>query len=209
LSDDGFADQYCSHLDLSNIEINPGAAMALAKPMSSRLRDYQMRTVLRASPTSGAGARRGRVVLAIIGLIIAVAASVPLVERWMDMSAHKAAALDSQYREMTNALVFGNALEHTKDHPMNRLYHERRNALLKAGYLKKRELRLRNRFESSQAAKAFFWSFASRFPGTEFQLRGAKPPATPVVVVYARDSDFLSMKWFIMQHDKAKQSVTD
>src|SRR5213593_3986918 len=160
--------------------------------MRSRLRSYQMRTVLRSSPRGTAAMKtHHKVVLGIFVLIMAIAVCAPVVDRWTEMRAKRAAVLDFQYREMTNALVFG-ALEHRTEHPMNRLYHERRDALVKAGYLKKREFPMRQGFESSRAAQAFFWRFASRFPGTEFQLRGAKPPATPMVVAYARDSDLLA-----------------
>lgn len=144
------------------------------------------------------------VLLATAALIIAGAVCVPLIDHWTDMKGQRAAALDSQYREMTNALVSGYALERTKDHPINRLYHERRDALVKAGYLKKREFPLRHRFESSKAAHAFFWRFAARFPGAEFRLSGAKPPATPTLTVYARNSDLLAIKWFITQNDRGE-----
>ena len=137
----------------------------------------------------------------IIGLIIVVSVCVRLIDWWTETRAQGRAALDFQYWEMTNALVSGYALERTSDHPINRLYHERRDALVKAGYLKKREFPLRHRFESSKAAQAFFWRFAARFPGAEFQLRGAKPPVTPTLTVYARNSDLLPIKWFITQND--------
>ncbi len=159
-----------------------------------------MRTVLKSS--NAAGRKQRRAFLWILAVIIAAAAAVPLIDRWTESRARRAAVLDFQYREMTNALVSG-ALEQISSHPMNRLYHERRDALLKAGYLKKREFPLHHRFESSRAARNFLWRFAARFPGTEFQLRGPKSPATPVFVVYARNGDLLAMKWFIMQNDKA------
>lgn len=170
--------------------------------MASRLHRYQMRTVLKKSPRgSAAGTNQRRAILWIVAVIIVVAAAVPLADRWTESRARRAAVLDFQYREMTNALVSG-ALEQVSSHPMNRLYHERRDSLLKAGYLKKREFPLRYPFESSRAASAFLWRFAARFPGTEFQLRGVKAPASPVFVVYARNSDLVAMKWFIMQNDK-------
>jgi len=122
-----------------------------------------------------------RKALAIIGLIIAGVLCVRLIDRWTEARAQERAALDFQYWEMTNALVFGYALERTSDHPINRLDHERRDALVKAGYLKKREFPLRHRFESSKAAHAFFWRFAARFPGAEFRFSGVKPPATPTL----------------------------
>jgi hypothetical protein len=150
---------------------------------------------------AAAGAKQRRVVLWVLAVIILAAAAVPLLDRWTESRARKAAILDFQYREMTNALVSG-AMEQVSTHPMNRLYRERRDGLLKAGYLKKREFPLRNRFESSRAANTFLWRFAAQFPGTEFQLRGLKPPAFPVFVVYARDSDLLAMKWFVMRNDK-------
>jgi len=168
--------------------------------MASRLHRYQMRTVLKTSPR-GSGTKQRRAILWIVAVIIVVAAAVPLTDRWTESRARRAAVLDFQYREMTNALVSG-ALEQVSSHPMNQLYHERRDSLLKAGYLKKREFPLRYPFESSRAASAFLWRFAARFPGTEFQLRGVKAPASPVFVVYARNGDLVAMKWFIMQNDK-------
>jgi len=166
----------------------------------SRLHRYQMRTVLKTSPR-GSGTKQRRAILWVIVVIIAIAAAVPLTDRWTERRARQAAVLDFQYREMTNALVSG-AGEQVSSHPLNQLYRERRDSLLKAGYLKKREFQLRYRFESSRAASAFLWRFAARFPGTEFQLRGAKPPEAPVFVVYARNSDLVAMKWFVMQNDK-------
>jgi hypothetical protein len=94
--------------------------------------------------------------IGIVGLIVAIAICVRLIDRWTERKAQGRAALDLQYWEMTNALVSGYALERTSDHPINRRYHERRDALVKAGYLKEREFPLRHRFESSKTAQAFF-----------------------------------------------------
>ena len=88
--------------------------------MASRLHRYQMRTVLKTS-TRGSGTKQRRAILWIVAVIIVVAAAVPLTDRWTESRARRAAVLDFQYREMTNALVSG-ALEQVSSHPINRLY---------------------------------------------------------------------------------------
>jgi hypothetical protein len=145
-----------------------------------------------------------KMLLGMIGLMIAIAICVRLIDRWTERKAQGKAALERQYWEMTNALVSGYALERTRDHPINRLYHDRRDALVAAGYLKKHEFPLRHKFDSSKAAHTFLWRFAARFPGAEFQLSGAKAPTTPTLTVYARNSDLLAIKWFITQNDTSE-----
>lgn len=86
------------------------------------------------------------------------------------------------------------------DHPMYRLYRERHDALVKAGYLKTREFPMRRGFKSRKASSAFFYRFATNFPGVDVQIRN-RPNLPPVIVVCARDRDLLAIKWFIMQQD--------
>ena len=145
---------------------------------------------------------RHKVVLGITTLVVVVGVCL-LVQRLADKSAERASALDAQYQEMTYAIVQGQAQEQSTNHPMNRLYRERRDALLKAGYLKTREFPLRHSFESPRASFAFLARFAARFPGIDRQLQSTKTGQPPVLVVCARDSDLVAIKLWVMQNDTA------
>jgi hypothetical protein len=142
--------------------------------------------------------RRHKVIFGIAALII-VAVSL-LMGRLTD----RVAALEVQYRELIYAKVQGQAGERAPDHPMSRLYRERHDALVEAGYLKTREFPMRRGFESRQALTTFFYSFASNFPGADVQVRDVKQDRPPVIVVCARDCDLLAIKWFIMQQEKGQ-----
>ena len=86
---------------------------------------------------------RPKVILGVTTLIVVI-----LVCLLLGYLGHRAAALDAQYQEMIFAIVQGKAQEQSADHPMNRLYRERRDALMEAGYLKTRQFPLRHSFES-------------------------------------------------------------
>ena len=145
-----------------------------------------------------------KVVLGVMALLV-VAAICALVDRWANRAAQSASVLDSQYQEMTYAMVQGQAGEQPTNHPMYVLYQERKDALIKAGYLKTREFPMRRGFESRTASRSFFTRFAKRFPGVGVQIRfNQKSGEPPVITVCAKDSDLPAIKWFIMQEDKGQ-----
>ena len=83
---------------------------------------------------------------------------------------------------------------------------ERRAALIKAGYIETRELRLRHSLAAEGAAWDFFRAFHSRFPGVERSVRDAGSDE-PVVVVTARKSDFGplgAIERFVRQYEPAR-----
>jgi len=144
-----------------------------------------------------------KIILGVTTLIVVILVCL-LLGHLVHRAALTAAVLDAQYQEMIFAVVQGKAQEQSTDHPMSRLYRDRREALMKAGYLKTRQFALRHSFESSNAAFAFLARFASRFPGVERQLRTTKPGEPPVFVVCARDFDLVAIKLWIMQNDTGK-----
>ena len=99
----------------------------------------------------------------------------------------RAAAMEAQYREMTNAYPI--ASEMVREHPTHRLWAERRAALMDAGYIETRELRLRHSLAGKGALRDFVAAFRARFPAVEFRIREIKSDE-PVVIVTARKSDF-------------------
>lgn len=122
-----------------------------------------------------------------------------LAPRW-----EQAAANEARYRDLTNAYPI--AGEMLPDHPTRLLWEERRTALMKAGYIETRELRLQHPLVAKGAVNAFFTAFHLRFPGVEFSVRGAKSDE-PLVVVTARKSDFgpLSViEHFVRQYEPGK-----
>jgi hypothetical protein len=146
---------------------------------------------------------RHRVFFGVLASIF-VAAVCLLVNRWYERAARERAALDAQYQEMVYAIVKGQAGEQSPDHPMSRLYRERHDALVKAGYLKTREFRLRHPFESSSDSSAFLARFAARFPGTDCKLRARKPGEPPLFTVCAREFDVVAIKLWLIQNDTAR-----
>ena len=144
-----------------------------------------------------------KILLAVAALVV-IATVCALLDRWHGIATERTAALDAQYEEMIYAMVQGQAPEQSTNHPMNRLYRARHEALVAAGYLKTREFPLQHGFESSRASWSFISSFASKFPGVDRQIRSTKPGQPPVFVVCARDRDLLAIKLFIMQNETAK-----
>lgn len=114
----------------------------------------------------------------------------------------QAAANEAQYRDMTNAYPI--ASEVVAEHPMRRLYEKDKAALLEAGYIETRELRLKQAFASGRSANAFFGDFHSRFPGVEVSVRGLKSDQPPVVTVIARKSDLGAINQFVSLYTPSK-----
>jgi hypothetical protein len=128
----------------------------------------------------------------------------PRLARWIDSKVdpalERAAAHETQYREMTNAYPMAGEL--LQDHPIRKRWEECRAALLEAGYIETREFPLRP-LTAKGATKAFFTAFHARFPGVECSVRDAKSDA-PALVVTARKSDlrlFGDIKLFASQYD--------
>ena len=116
----------------------------------------------------------------------------------------RAAAMEAQYRDMTNAYPIASEMAH--EQPAHRLWAERRAALLEAGYIETRELRMRHSLAANGAVWDFFVAFRSRFPGVERSVRDAKSDQ-PVVVVTARKSDFGplgAIERFVGQYEPSK-----
>jgi hypothetical protein len=99
----------------------------------------------------------------------------------------RVAAMEAQYRDMTNAYPI--ASEMAREHPMHRRWEERRAALMEAGYIETRELRMTSSLAAKGAVRGFFMAFHSRFPGVECSVRDAKSDQ-PLIVITARKSDF-------------------
>ncbi len=144
--------------------------------------------------------RRGKALLVVVGFGLLILGFVA-VDRWSDKASQRTAVLEAQYREMTYAMVQGQAGERSPSHPMYQLYQDRKEALLKAGYLKVWEFPMRRGFESRKALPSFFYRFATNFPGAEVRVRG-RPALPPVLEVCARSRDILQIKWFIIREDK-------
>ena len=126
------------------------------------------------------------------------------IDSTLDPVWEKAAAIEAQYRDMTN--VYPIAAEMAPDHPTARLWRERRASLLEAGYIETRELRMRHSLAAKGAVWDFFVAFHSRFPGVERSVRDAKSDK-PVVVVTARKSDFGplgAIEQFVSQYEPRK-----
>jgi len=133
--------------------------------------------------------RTKKVAGGVIGLLLAVLLIPPLARRIdtaVDPLWEQAAQVERQYREMTNAYRI--ASEVVREHPTRRLWEERRNALLAAGYIEVRELRMRHSLGGRGDVEGFFAAFQTSFPGVECSVRNVKSDA-PTVVVTARKSD--------------------
>ena len=151
---------------------------------------------------------RTKVIFAGIAALVLGIAFLPRMLRRIDSAAEsaleKATAMEAQYREMINAYPV--AAEAAPDHPTAQLWRERRAALLEAGYIETRELRMRHSLAEKDAAWDFFVAFNSRFPGVERTVRDAKSDK-PVVVVTARKSDFGplgAIEQFVSQYEPRK-----
>jgi len=149
-----------------------------------------------------------KVILAGIAAMVLGVVLLPRLARRIDSAVgpvfEKAAAMEAQYRDMTNAYPV--AAEMAPDHPTARLWRERRAALLEAGYIETRELRMRHSLAAKGAVRDFFTAFHSRFPGVERSVREAKSDA-PAVVVTARKSDFGplgAIERFVSQYEPGK-----
>ncbi len=85
----------------------------------------------------------------------------PRLARWIESRAEpkfaEAAALETQYRDMTNAYPI--AAEMPPDHPTARLWRERREALLAAGFIQRREMAMKQK----PTGKSWEWNFRKRF----------------------------------------------
>jgi len=149
---------------------------------------------------------RSKLILASLAVVVLSVLLLPRLARRIDSAVdpkwEQAAANEAQYQEMTNA--FPIAGEVLPDHPARRLYEERKAALLEAGYLETRELRMKQAFASGRTANAFFWDFHSRFPGVEVSVRGSKADQPPVVMVTARRSDLGAIEKFVSLYASTK-----
>ena len=113
----------------------------------------------------------------------------------------RATTIEGQCRDMTNA--YQAASETAREHPTHRLWAERMAALMAAGYIETRELRMRHSLAAEGAVWDFFVAFNSRFPGLERSVRDAKSDQ-PVVMVTARKSDFGAIERFVTQYEPSK-----
>lgn len=104
-----------------------------------------------------------------------------------DPLSERAATNEARYRDMTNAYQIASKMPPA--HPTRRIWEERRAALLEAGFIETRELRMQSGLTAKGATQAFLADFRSRFPGVEFTFRGYKS-GEGVVTVTARQCDF-------------------
>ena len=77
---------------------------------------------------------------------------------------------------------------------MAQLYRERRQQLVKVGYLETREFELPRGLESSKETRVFFYRLSTSFTGAEIGLRG-RTSQRPVIVACARERDLLAIQW--------------
>src|SRR5688572_7693448 len=93
----------------------------------------------------------------------------PRLARWIDSRAEpkfaEAAALEAQYRDMTNAYPI--ASEMPDNHPTARLWRERRDSLSAAGFVETQQIAMKQK----PTGKNWEWNFRKRFrarwPGSE------------------------------------------
>jgi hypothetical protein len=151
---------------------------------------------------------RTKVILAAVVLLGLSIWLLPPLARRIDSAVEpiqaQAAANEARYREMTNAAPL--AGEVLPDHPVRRLWEERRAALLASGYIETRDFPMQDRLSGKGAANAFFSAFHSRFPGVECSVNGAKTDQA-VVTITARKNDFGplgSIERFVRQYQPPK-----
>jgi hypothetical protein len=149
---------------------------------------------------------RSKLIFASIAALALGIFLLPRLARRIDLAVEpmweKAAVNEAQYRDMTNA--FPIAYEVVVDHPVRRLYEERKAALLESGYIETRELRMRQSFASGRSANTFFWDFHSHFPGVEVSVRDSKSDQPPVVMFTARKSDLGAISQFVSLYAPSK-----
>src|SRR6188474_470176 len=93
------------------------------------------------------------------------------IDSTLDPVWQRAAAMEAQYRDMTNA--YSVASEMVREHPTHRLWAERMATLMEAGYIETRQLRMRHSLAAKGAVWDFFVAFNARFPGVERSVRDA------------------------------------
>ncbi|MBI3870591.1 MAG: hypothetical protein HY299_18845 [Verrucomicrobia bacterium] len=149
-----------------------------------------------------------KVILAGIAAVVLGIVFLPRLARRIDSAFgpmfEKAAAMEAQYQDMTN--TYPVAAEMASEHPAARLWRERRAALLEAGYIETRELRMGRTLAAKGAEWDFFVAFHARFPGVERSVRDAKSDQ-PVVVVTARKTDFGpfgAIEQFVRQYERSQ-----
>jgi hypothetical protein len=152
--------------------------------------------------------KKAKLILAGVAVLALAIWLLPHLARLIDSTVapaiEKAAALEAQYRDMTNACLL--ASEVVREHPTHRFWAERRAALMEAGYIETRELKIKHSLAAKGAVWDFFAAFHARFPGVERSVRDAGS-AAPVVVVTARKSDFGpfgAIERFVTQYEPGK-----
>jgi len=138
-------------------------------------------------------------------LVVSQILFLPRLARWIDSRAEpkfaEAAALEAQYREMTNAFVI--AAEMPPDHPAVRVWRERRQALLAVGFLETQIIEMKQKLTARNWSRDFFFRFHALWPGVERTLKtGEGMP--PVVEVTARWDDFAAITRFIQNYQPEK-----
>ena len=151
---------------------------------------------------------RTKVILAAVVLLGLCVWLLPRLAKRIDSAVEpiqaQAAANDARYREMTNAAPL--AGEVLPDHPVRRLWEERRAALLASGYIETREFPMQDRLSGKGAVNAFHSAFHSRFPGVECTVKDPKTDQA-IITITARKSDFGplgSVERFVRQYQPPK-----
>jgi hypothetical protein len=98
---------------------------------------------------------------------------------------------------MTNAYPI--AAEMMPDHPTARVWRERREALLAAGFIETREMAMKQKPTDKNWAWNFRKQFAARWPGVECSLRFHKE-APPTATVTVRRDEFRAVERFLKNY---------
>jgi hypothetical protein len=121
----------------------------------------------------------------------------------LEPAAERMAVNEVQYREMVSAYPI--AGEVGRDHPMHIFWEERRDTLIRTGYIETRQFPLKQRPDIKWSARDFYHGFQTRFPGVECSIEFHKADQSRVAIVTARKSDFESIQNFLTGYDREKK----